>query len=77
MDRTTLTANLKPLERRGAVEITVDPADRRGRMLTLTEAGRALLRAAMPIWTRVHDELEHRLVEPNADQLRAGLRALV
>jgi DNA-binding MarR family transcriptional regulator len=30
MDRTTLTANLKPLERRGLVETAVDPADRRG-----------------------------------------------
>src|SRR5438445_11529660 len=30
MDRTTLTANLKPLERRGLVNVTVDAADRRG-----------------------------------------------
>src|SRR5271163_2879458 len=39
MDRTTLTAALKPLERRGLVTISVDPDDRRGRLLTLTEAG--------------------------------------
>src|SRR5688500_12994862 len=31
MDRTTLTANLKPLERRGVVERTSDPDDRRAR----------------------------------------------
>src|SRR5437763_11975183 len=43
MDRTTLTANLKPLARRGAVKIAVDPADRRGRLLSLTPAGRKLL----------------------------------
>src|ERR1700733_11921404 len=30
MDRTTLTAALKPLERRGLVTVTTDPADRRG-----------------------------------------------
>src|SRR4029450_9800082 len=29
MDRTTLTANLKPLERRGLVRIKVDQSDRR------------------------------------------------
>src|SRR3954462_13685256 len=29
MDRTTLTANLKPLERRGLVALSVDPDDRR------------------------------------------------
>src|SRR5271166_5364562 len=32
MDRTTLTAALKPLERRGLVTIAKDPADRRGRL---------------------------------------------
>src|SRR5580698_6878300 len=43
MDRTTLTAALKPLERRGLVVVTVDPNDRRGRLLTLTPGGRRLL----------------------------------
>ena len=43
MDRTTLTANLKPLARRGLVEIRVDAADRRSRRLVLTAAGRSLL----------------------------------
>src|SRR6478609_10603305 len=38
MDRTTLTANLKPLEREGLVESAIDPADRRGRLLVLTTA---------------------------------------
>src|SRR3974390_322006 len=36
MDRTTLTAALKPLQRRGLLEIAVDPADRRSRTMTLT-----------------------------------------
>src|SRR5579872_3380275 len=49
MDRTTLTAALKPLERRRLVEIDVDPSDRRGRLLALTPAGRRLLRTAVPI----------------------------
>src|SRR5579885_3431634 len=40
MDRTTLTANLKPLERRGLLQVAVDEADRRGRRLSLTPAGR-------------------------------------
>src|SRR3569833_2262262 len=43
MDRTTLTANLKPLERRGLVTVAVDETDRRSRRLSLTAAGRALL----------------------------------
>src|SRR5690606_11345953 len=40
MDLTTLTANLKPLERRGLVAVEVDEADRRSRRLRLTRAGR-------------------------------------
>ena len=76
MDRTTLTANLKPLERRKLLKIAVDPEDRRSRLLTLTDRGRALLVAAMPIWTRVHAEIDRQLAAPNPDELRAGLRAL-
>ena len=40
MDRTTLTAALKPLERRGLVTVEPDLRDRRGRLLRLTEEGR-------------------------------------
>src|ERR1700748_792709 len=36
LDRTTLTVNLKPLQRRGLVQVTVDPQDRRSRRLILT-----------------------------------------
>lgn len=58
MDRTTLTANLKPLERRGLVLAMPDPADRRSRRLELTGAGRDLLVEALPIWRATHDEID-------------------
>ena len=74
MDRTTLTANLKPLERRGLVEVTVDETDRRGRRLHLTADGRRLLAAAYPIWKRAHAEVERVVSDP--DRLRADLIAL-
>jgi DNA-binding MarR family transcriptional regulator len=76
LDRTTLTANLKPLERRRLLKIAVDPEDKRGRLLTLTAKGRALLSAAMPIWRQTHAELDRLLADPDSDTLRAGLRAL-
>jgi len=75
MDRTTLTANLKPLERQGLVETTVDPDDRRGRLLILKNAGRKRLNAALPIWHSAHAEVD-RLVRSDAESLRASLRAL-
>jgi DNA-binding MarR family transcriptional regulator len=43
MDRTTLTANLKPLVRRKLVKVMIDPTDKRGRRLVLTSAGRVAL----------------------------------
>lgn len=74
MDRTTLTANLKPLERRGLVEVRVDEADRRSRLLTLTAPGRTLLSAALPVWEQAQAANERLLAD--ADRLRADLRAL-
>jgi DNA-binding MarR family transcriptional regulator len=76
MDRTTLTANLKPLERRGLVRVAADSADRRTRRLTLTQEGRALLAAAVPVWRDTHAAIEHRLPAANPDRLRADLLAL-
>jgi DNA-binding MarR family transcriptional regulator len=76
LDRTTLTANLKPLERRGLVEITIDKADKRSRRLILTEAGRSLLVAAVPVWKRTHAAIERLLTRSDPDHLRADLRAL-
>lgn len=78
MDRTTLTANLKPLERRGLLETRTDPADRRGRLLLLTEAGRKVLQAAVPIWRRTHAEADRALTDAavDAQALRHALRVL-
>ncbi|MBS7696107.1 MULTISPECIES: MarR family transcriptional regulator [unclassified Chelatococcus] len=54
MDRTTLTAALKPLERRDLITIAPDPKDKRSRLLSLTAGGKALLAEAVPIWKREH-----------------------
>ena len=69
MDRTTLTAALKPLERRKLVKISADPADSRARLIGLTRAGRALLAEALPIW-RAH----HRVVEKGLGRSARDLR---
>jgi len=76
MDRTTLTANLKPLEREGLVESAVDPADRRGRLLVLTASGKKKLKAALPIWTHTHAEIDASLAPSDGGALRTALRAL-
>lgn len=76
MDRTTLTAALKPLRRRGLVEVTADPADKRGRLLRLTQEGRALLREALPLWEATHRAVEQLLPGGDPDLFRSSLRAL-
>ncbi|MGA8110634.1 MAG: MarR family winged helix-turn-helix transcriptional regulator [Acidobacteriaceae bacterium] len=76
IDRTTLTAALKPLERRGLVRVTVDPEDRRGRLLHLTARGKNLLAKAAPVWERTHNEVEAMFGTGETRGLRKNLRAL-
>ena len=73
MDRTTLTAALKPLERRGLVKVTTDPADRRSRLLALTAKGMKLLIRAVPVWERTHEEVERLLPDGDPQRLRSNL----
>lgn len=76
MDRTTLTAALKPLRRRGLLKVAADPADRRGRLMTLTRKGQRLLARAVPVWKTTHATVETLLRDGDADRLRNNLRAL-
>jgi DNA-binding MarR family transcriptional regulator len=76
MDRTTLTAALKPLQRRCLLKITANPADRRGRLMTLTPKGRRLLARAVPVWKSTHLAVEGLLCDGDPDRLRNNLRAL-
>ena len=76
MDRTTLTAALKPLQRRGLITVAKDPADRRGRRLSLTPAGKTLLALALPVWEQTHRDVEALLKIGDLDRLRRSLLAL-
>lgn len=76
MDRTTLTANLKPLERRGLLTVRRSAGDARVRRFVLTDAGVALLEDALPIWRRTHAEVDTMLASADPNQLRADLQAI-
>ncbi len=75
-DRTTLTAALKPLARRGLTEIVADPQDKRARRIALTADGRARLAAALPLWTTAHRLLEAELDGSDPDRLRHDLSSM-
>jgi len=77
MDRTTLTAALKPLERRGLIRNEANAGDGRVRLLVLTPEGRSVLAEALPIWKAVHAEIEAGLPGNSGHTLRASLQALL
>ena len=76
MDRTTLTAALKPLERRKLVKVSVDKEDKRSRRLTITQLGRALLTKSFPVWVQTHAKIEQSMLNVRPDDLRGALRTL-
>lgn len=74
LDRTTMTRNLAPLERRGLVA-SVSGADARRRVLRLTEKGRSALATALPVWERVQARVVKGLGAARWKALQQGLRA--
>lgn len=76
MDRTTVTALLKALERRGLVAVAADKRDRRARRVSLTGAGAEKLAEALPIWRSEHARLEQEITAPGANSAREALHAL-
>jgi DNA-binding MarR family transcriptional regulator len=76
MDRTTLTAALKPLARRGLIVASPDPDDRRSRLIALTPAGRSLLVRTVPVWQATHAVIERSLPRPDRSRLRELLNKL-
>jgi len=57
LDQSTLSRNLRGLERAGLVEIAAVEADLRRRAVWLTETGARRLAAAMPAWRRAKETL--------------------
>ena len=73
MDRTTLTAAARVLHGRGLLTVESEARDKRSKVLRLTDEGRRVLAAAVPIWTREHGEIERAMGDGGAKRLRKGL----
>ena len=76
MDRTTLTRNLKPLEKQGLVAV-VAGEDRRTRHVRLTPSGHEVLTAALPLWRHAQGEIDARLGAARRGRLLVELSATV
>jgi DNA-binding MarR family transcriptional regulator len=72
-DPTTLTRNLRPLERLGYVEIVADPKDRRRRTIALTAKGEAVLREAAPLWRQAQARVVALVGEQRSMALKTSL----
>jgi len=75
MDRTTLTRNLKPLEKAGRIRLDRG-TDLRTRNVTLTDEGRAALRSAFPKWNRAQSRVVDGFGRERFHNLLGELRAL-
>jgi len=76
MDRTTLTAALKPLERRTLVSVRADDLDRRARSISLTDGGMKLLREAIPLWKKVQGRISREMGSSRLPVFRAQIARL-
>jgi DNA-binding MarR family transcriptional regulator len=72
LERTTLTRNLRPLERDKLVR-TFPGADRRVRLVSLTPKGERKLAEAEPVWTATHADITGRMGEGTWTQLQRNL----
>lgn len=77
MDPTTLTRNLRPLQRQRLVVFAPDPRDRRSRMLHLTARGRERLAEARPVWAKAQRQIEDSVGRQHVAALHASLGRLL
>jgi DNA-binding MarR family transcriptional regulator len=77
MDPGALAHNLKPLERDGLTTVTVDPNDRRRRLIALTAAGRTKLAETDALWAEAQRSFEAAFSQVASETLRAALQVLV
>ena len=76
MDRSTLTRNLRPLEKEGLVTLGIE-GWRRSRTLEITKMGRSRLREALPLWTKAQQALKKRLGDRTRDAVHGALDHLI
>ena len=77
MDRTTLTRNLKPLEKQGFIRVMPGKEDRREREITLTLGGQEILSEAFPLWKSVQQSVVESLGKNRVTRLMKDLSATI
>lgn len=76
VDRTTLTRNLRPLERDGLVASKVTP-DQRIRELSITAKGKRAVSKALPLWRKIQKRFVNGLGHEEWTAMMGALAATV
>ena len=76
LDRTTLIRTLRPLQRRGLIEVGRDDG-RRTRSAALTAAGHEAVAGAVPLWAQAQTRIMDELGTTESHDLRRALSRLV
>ena len=74
MDRTTLTRNLKPLEKEGYLNVLPGLEDKRSRRIELTRAGKRAQKNALPYWREAQNEMVDFMGKANAKRFIGDLQ---
>jgi DNA-binding MarR family transcriptional regulator len=77
MDRTTLTRNIRPLEKAGLLRVARSPEDARARVVLLTRAGERIIEAAYPLWSKVTSDVRSRVGATRLESVRDELATVV
>ncbi len=77
MDLTTLSRNLRPLEKSRLITVSPLPTDRRVRVARVTSSGRRLIENALPLWRHAHARVVEALGEQEAEELKGAFDATV
>ena len=76
MDRTTLSRNLRPLEKEGLVSVA-HGSDRRMRIVELTPNGQEILEEARPFWAQVQRRFAEHMGGEQWERMLADLRSVI
>jgi DNA-binding MarR family transcriptional regulator len=77
MDRTTLTRNLRPLEKGGYLRVARSPTDARVKVILLTKKGERALEQGLPVWQRAQALVRDKLGAQRTARLQAELDAVL
>lgn len=76
MDQTTVSRNVRVLQKQGYVEMTRG-ADQRMRVVSITNKGKSVLNSAIPLWRSAQAHLRGKLGAKRMDVLLEGLHIAV